>query len=152
MERKEDHKQYERHYSEESFWDKLKKHAVDAGKKVVYTALLGYYAVQSPYVPLKAKVTIYGALGYLILPFDLVPDVVPVLGYGDDLTALLYAIGTVAAYINQDVRDKAINKMEEWFGHVNVNDDDIIEIEGRIVEAEKSQGSGETVEGKEEWK
>nr|WP_274362939.1 MULTISPECIES: YkvA family protein [unclassified Paenibacillus] len=131
-------KSYEKHYSEESFWDKLKKHAIDAGKKVVYSALLCYYAVQNPNVPMKAKLIIYGALGYLILPIDLVPDMVPVLGYGDDLTALLYAIGSIAGYINEDVRTNAVRKMQDWFGDVRVDDKDIIEIEGKIVEAENS--------------
>lgn len=135
-----DNKNFEKHYSEDSFWDKLKKHAIDAGKKVVYTALLAYYAVENPKVPMKAKLIIYGALGYLILPFDLVPDMVPVLGYGDDLTALLYAIGNIAGYINNDVRENALRKMGEWFGDVHVDDKDIIEIEGKIVEVESNVG------------
>lgn len=135
-----DSKNYEKHYSEESFWDKLKKHAIDAGKKVVYSALLCYYAVQNPKVPMKAKLIIYGALGYLILPIDLVPDMVPVLGYGDDLTALLYAIGSIVGYINEDVRHNALRKMQEWFGSVRVDDQEIIEIEGKIIEVENNIG------------
>ncbi|RAV19707.1 YkvA family protein [Paenibacillus contaminans] len=131
---------YESNYSEGSFWEKLKKHAIEAGKKVVYSALLGYYAVQNPGVPLKAKSVIYGALGYLILPIDLVPDLIPVIGYGDDLSALLLALGTVAVYINKDVKRNALNKMEDWFGQFDQRDKDIIDVDAKIIEVEKGIG------------
>jgi len=130
-------KDYKSHYSEGSFWEKLKKHAANAGKKVVYAALLAFYSLQNPDIPLKAKATIYGALGYLILPIDLVPDMLPVVGYGDDLAALLYAIGSVAIYLNKEVKENALRKMEEWFGPVRIEDQDIIEVEATIVEVEK---------------
>ncbi|TLS50762.1 DUF1232 domain-containing protein [Paenibacillus antri] len=132
-----DDRDYKKHYSEESFWEKLKKHAMNAGKKAVYAALLSYYAVQNPSVPFKAKMTIYGALGYLILPVDLVPDFLPAVGYGDDLAALLYAVGTIATYLNKEVKENALGKMAEWFGPVPREDRDILEVDATIVEVEK---------------
>lgn len=54
---------------------------------MIYSCLLLYYAVESPRTPLKAKVQIYGTLGYLILPLDLIPDLLPIVGYVDDLSA-----------------------------------------------------------------
>ncbi|MFE5320453.1 YkvA family protein [Paenibacillus sp. NPDC056579] len=128
---------YDQHFSEESFWEKLKKHAAKAGKKVVYTALLAYYALENPATPLKAKITIYSALGYLILPVDLVPDFIPVAGFGDDLAALLLAIGQVASYINKDVRAKALKKMEDWFGTISADDNDIADVENEVLEVKK---------------
>ncbi|MGE5703529.1 MAG: YkvA family protein [Clostridia bacterium] len=130
------HGNYESHYSKDSFWKKLLKEAKKAGKKVVYAALLGYYALQNPNVPTKAKAKIYAALGYLILPIDLVPDFVPALGYGDDLVALLFAIGQVMIYVNADVRNNALKKVEELFGPLDANDKDIIEIDTGIKQAE----------------
>ncbi len=129
---------YGKHYTEKGFWDKLKKYAIVAGKKVVYSALLAFYALDNPKVPLKAKAIIYGALGYLILPIDLVPDLIPVLGYSDDLTALLFAIGQVGLYINKEVRTNALNKLEEWFGPTPTSDKDIIDVECTIVDVEKN--------------
>ncbi|WP_281890429.1 YkvA family protein [Paenibacillus sp. YYML68] len=131
---------YDQHYSAPSFWDKLKKHAGQAGKKVVYTALLAYYALENPKTPTKAKLTIYSALGYLILPIDLVPDFIPVVGFGDDLAALLLAVGQVATYINDEVRTNARNKMQDWFGTVSVDDRDIIEVEAEVVESARKSG------------
>lgn len=105
----------EKYYSEDKFWKKLKKYAQKAGHSLVYTVLLLYYTLQKPDVPMHAKAIIISALGYFILPLDLLPDIVPG-GYTDDLGALGVALLQVAMYIDQDVKDKAKNKMRDWFG------------------------------------
>lgn len=103
-------------YSEESFWEKLKNFALVAGKEVVEKALLLYYAVQNPKVPVWARTVIFGALAYFVFPVDTVPDIFPVVGYTDDLGVLLAALGTVAMYINDEVKEQARQKMRDWFG------------------------------------
>ncbi|QQE74289.1 DUF1232 domain-containing protein [Brevibacillus composti] len=107
---------YAKVYSEESFWTKVKKFAKKAGGKVVYVALLLYYALQNPKTPAWAKTVILGALGYFISPLDVMPDMMPVVGYGDDLTTLISALVVVAVYINEDVKAKARGKLTDWFG------------------------------------
>jgi len=104
------------HYSDEKFWDKLKKHAKKAGSSVVYAVLLLYYTLQKPEIPAKTKAIIIGALGYFILPVDLVPDFLVGMGYVDDLGALGVALLQVVMYIDDDVKFKANNKLHEWFG------------------------------------
>ena len=84
--------QYERHYEEGAFWKKLRHVAALLGSKLLYPALQLYYVLQSKDVPVKVKTLIVGALGYLILPADLVPDFIPALGFTDDLTALMGAM------------------------------------------------------------
>lgn len=59
---------------------------------------------------MKVKATIYGALGYFIVPFDLIPDVMPVVGFGDDLGALGLALTMACMYIDAEVKDKARTK------------------------------------------
>jgi len=129
-----EHSKYEKHYSEESFWDKLKKYAVDAGMKVVYSGLLLYYALESPRTPMKAKLQICGALGYLILPIDIVPDLLPVVGFTDDLGALMLAIGAVAMSIDQEVKQKAKDKLKDFFGTESADHSDVIDIDAHIKE------------------
>ena len=84
---------YEGEYSQPRFFAKLFKHAGSIGTSLLYKALQLFYVAQKPEVPLKVKATIYGALGYFILPFDVIPDMIFGVGYGDDTTALLVALG-----------------------------------------------------------
>jgi uncharacterized membrane protein YkvA (DUF1232 family) len=106
----------DKHYSEDKFWHKLKKFGVKAGHSVVYTALLLYFVLQKPDVPKKAKMVIIGALGYFILPTDLIPDFAVGVGFTDDLGALGVALLQVAMYIDDDVKAKAKSKLRDWFG------------------------------------
>lgn len=99
--------QYERHYDEDSFWKKLKRVATKVGSKVLYPALQLYFLLQAKEVPVQAKTLIIGALGYLILPADLVPDFIPALGFTDDLTALMVALRTLNRYLTPDINQQA---------------------------------------------
>lgn len=65
---------------------------------------------------MKVKATIAGALGYFILPIDLVPDVVLGVGYVDDLTLVMAALVQVAMYIDEDIKNQAKDKLKDWFG------------------------------------
>lgn len=107
--------EYEKAYSESGFWDKVKKFAGAAGREVIEKALQLYYAAQRPEIPGWAKSVIYGALGYFIFPADAIPDVIPAVGYADDLGVLVAAIAAVSLYINEDVREKARLKVRQWF-------------------------------------
>jgi uncharacterized membrane protein YkvA (DUF1232 family) len=109
-------KESEKHYSETKFWSKLKKYGKKAGSSVVYAVLLLYFTLQKPEVPAKTKAIIIGALGYFILPLDLIPDLAVGVGYTDDLGALGLALLQVAMYIDQDIKDQAKQKLVEWFG------------------------------------
>lgn len=99
--------QYERHYDEDGFWKKVRRIAAKVGEKVLYPALQLYYLLQSKEVPVKTKTLIIGALGYLILPADLIPDFIPALGFTDDLTALLLALNEANKYITPDINRQA---------------------------------------------
>ena len=111
-----DHNEFEDAFSEQSFWGKLKLYARSAGKEVVEKALLLYYAAQEEKAPAWAKATIAAALGYFIVPLDAIADLTPAVGYADDLGVLALAIAAVATYINDDVREKAAGKIQDWFG------------------------------------
>lgn len=108
--------EYASHYSEAGFWNKVKGHAKTAGQKVLEQALKMYYSATDPDTPLWAKTTIYGALGYFISPLDAVPDLLPALGYTDDIGVLIAAATAVAAHIKDEHVQKARATLNQWFG------------------------------------
>lgn len=116
MEEIKDVEKYSGNYSEEGLWNKLAKFAKKAGIKVVNVTLLLYYVLTCDEVEQKDKLLIMGALGYLILPLDLIPDSVPGLGFTDDLAALLYAYNSVKAHVTPEKEEKAKKQLQEWFG------------------------------------
>jgi uncharacterized membrane protein YkvA (DUF1232 family) len=73
-----------------------------------------YYSATDPDTPRWAKATIYGALGYFISPLDGIPDLLPVVGYSDDLGILLAAVAAVAAYIKDEHTVKAQATLSQW--------------------------------------
>lgn len=103
-------------YSARGFWKKLRKYASRAGRKTLETALTLFYCLQDPDTPRWAKSVIIGALGYLILPMDLIPDFIPVVGLTDDLGALVAALGTVAAYIKDTHKMRASIQVARLLG------------------------------------
>lgn len=106
-------------YSAPRLWRTLCKVALSAGRKSLLTALTLFYCLRDPDTPTWAKGIIVGALGYLVLPADLVPDLLPGVGYGDDWGALVAALGTVAAYIKDEHKAKAGVQLERLFGSRN---------------------------------
>lgn len=106
---------YSRFFTEKGFWKKIKSYSRSAGLQVVHAALLLYYLMQSRSVPVKAKAVIAAALGYFILPFDLIPDIALMAGFTDDLAVLMFALSQVSRYITDDVIQSARTRLQQWF-------------------------------------
>lgn len=111
-------KGYEGSFSDSGFWDKVKDVAKVAGAKVIYYALLLYYTSMAKSTSSADKLMIFSALGYFILPVDLVPDFIPGIGFTDDFAALFACYKTVKRNVTHEIRGKADVKMREWFGYV----------------------------------
>jgi len=107
---------YTKAYSESKLLEKVLKFAKSAGIKVIYLVLLLFYTLQQTTTPKLAKSIIVGGLGYFILPTDLVPDIIPMIGFTDDMTALISVLLAVALFINEDTKVKAKEKLHVWFG------------------------------------
>ena len=105
---------YQDHYSEERLRPKMKKFAARLGGKATYYVLVLYYVLQSPDVPLSNKTMILGALGYFILPLDLIPDLIPALGFTDDIAALTLAYKAIQSSITPEIKALAEAKVKEW--------------------------------------
>ena len=114
---------YSGKFTNSGFTEKISRVAKRAGAKLVYAALILYYTLQSDKVSVKDKAIIIGALGYLISPLDVVPDAIPIAGLGDDLAVLVYVLQKVWTDVNDDVKQKAKEKLSKWF-----DEDEISEI------------------------
>ena len=110
-----DPKDYEKDFSSVSFWEKVKSQATKAGKDLIEKGLVLYYTWDDDDTPMWAKATIIGALGYFISPIDAVPDILPVVGYTDDLGVLVAALATVGASIKKAHQDAAKSKVRDLF-------------------------------------
>lgn len=107
---------YASFFTDDKFWQKLARAFKKAGIKVVYAALVLFYSLQDPRISKRDKALIIGALGYFILPLDLLPDFLPVVGFSDDLAALMLAVYKVHKCITPEVKEKAETKLHQWFG------------------------------------
>ena len=79
--------------------------AADAGfwREVWRQARLAWYLVRSPEVPLYLKVLPALAVLYVLLPTDFIPDVFPIIGQLDDITALIVGAKVFIELAPQDV-------------------------------------------------
>jgi uncharacterized membrane protein YkvA (DUF1232 family) len=87
------------------FWIKLKR--VVAGLPFAEDLLAAYYCAFDKQTPRHVQAALLGAIAYFILPFDFVPDMLPVLGFTDDAAILATAIRMVATHITPEHRDAA---------------------------------------------
>jgi uncharacterized membrane protein YkvA (DUF1232 family) len=87
------------------FWIKFKQ--VVAQLPFAEDLLAAYYCAFDRETPRHVQVALLGALAYFILPFDFMPDMLPILGFTDDAAVLATAIRMVASNITPEHREAA---------------------------------------------
>lgn len=123
-------KHYRKQFSPQKLWEKLQNYAQAAGVKVVYSALLMFYAYRRKETPSWAKHIILGTLGYFLAPIDAIPDLSPIIGYTDDIGVLSFGLVTIAAYVNDEVRGNAREHLSKWFE--NYNEEDLNQVDEQL--------------------
>ena len=96
------------------FWQKLR--ALAARLPFAEDLVAAHYCAFDRQTPLHVKAALIGALAYFVLPADVVPDVLPVIGYTDDAAMLAGAIKLVASHISPDHREAARQKLARMRG------------------------------------
>jgi uncharacterized membrane protein YkvA (DUF1232 family) len=91
------------------FWKKLR--ALAARLPFAEDLLAAHYCAFDRQTPVHVKAALVGAIAYFVLPADVVPDVLPVIGYADDAAMLAGAIKLVASHITPDHRQAARQKL-----------------------------------------
>ena len=87
------------------FWRKLRR--VASRLPFVEDLLAAYYCAFDKQTPRHVQAALLGAIAYFILPFDFIPDMLPVLGFTDDAAVLATAIKLVASHIKPEHREAA---------------------------------------------
>ena len=87
------------------FWTKFKR--VMSKLPFAEDLLSAYNCAFDKATPRHVQAALLGAIAYFILPFDFIPDMLPVLGFTDDAAVLATAIRMVAAHIKPEHRDAA---------------------------------------------
>lgn len=111
-----DVEKYGNNYSDDGLWNKIKGTAKKAGANLIYDVLQLFYVAKNPNVPMKIRAAMVAPLGYFISPVDLIPDLMPVVGYSDDAAVIAMAIGIAHLYINDEIRQQAQEKLVAFFG------------------------------------
>jgi len=109
-----DIQQYVKYYDELQLTKKLKFVGKKIGSKVVFYVIIMAMLIADTKIPIKVRIVFMAALGYLILPTDLVVDLLPVIGFTDDIAFLTYAVSSAREYITPEVKDRAKEKLGQW--------------------------------------
>ena len=91
------------------FWPVLKR----AVRQIPFSRdlIASYYCALDPRTPLRVRGTLLGALAYFVMPFDVVPDFLAVVGFTDDIAVLTAAFAAVRGHVRGDhyvAADKAL--------------------------------------------
>ena len=93
----------------------LKKILLRAGRVIAQPALEGFELIIDNSTPPQVRISIMGALTYLIVPIDLIPDFIPASGFSDDLVALTAVISLWQHHITPEIKFRAKSKLDKWF-------------------------------------
>ena len=93
---------YRRYFSKAAFLRKTKK----LTKPVLERAVLLYLVMLEKDTPASVKLAIAAVLGYLILPFDVIPDYLP-FGYVDDVSVMSALLTLLDKHISPELRERA---------------------------------------------
>lgn len=112
---------YAGYYNSTALFDKIKLWARKSGVKLVYVVLLLYYSTMDKELPAKDRLMVLAALGYFILPIDIIPDALPG-GFADDTAALMFVLKQVWNNLTPATKQKARTRLQEWFGDISESD------------------------------
>jgi uncharacterized membrane protein YkvA (DUF1232 family) len=88
-----------------NFWPKFRK--VAAQIPFAEDLVAAYFCALDRDTPHQVRAVLFGALAYFIMPFDVAPDMLLLLGFADDAAVLAGALRLVTAHITPAHREAA---------------------------------------------
>ena len=87
--------------------------AVELIRRLPTYIRLAWALLRDPRVPGGQKLILAGIVGYLILPIDLIPDFVPVLGQLDDIAVVLLGLDLFIRSAPQEIVDEHLSRIAQ---------------------------------------
>ena len=114
---KNDKKVYEAEVIESSILDSniIFKILTKAGRTIAKPALEVLEMALDPLTPAQVRISLMAALAYLIMPFDLFPDFMPLVGFSDDFVALTAVLSIWSKYMTPSIKMRAAKKLDRLF-------------------------------------
>ena len=88
---------------------------IRSGRTIAKPALEVLEMAIDPFTPAQVRVSLMAALAYLIMPFDLFPDFMPLVGFSDDFVALTAVLSIWSKYMTPSIRTRAERKLNKLF-------------------------------------
>ena len=88
---------------------------IKAGRSIAKPALEVLEMAIDPLTPTNVRLSLIASLAYLIMPLDLLPDFMPIVGFSDDFVALTAVLSIWSKYITPAIRIRAEEKLNKLF-------------------------------------
>tara|TARA_Y100001978_G_scaffold174237_1_gene165680 strand:+ start:148 stop:516 length:369 start_codon:yes stop_codon:yes gene_type:complete len=88
---------------------------IKAGRSIAKPALEVLEMSIDPSTPTQVRISLIAAIAYLIMPLDLFPDFMPLVGFSDDFVALTAVLSIWNKYMTPAIRIKAEKKLNQLF-------------------------------------
>lgn len=103
-------------FNASQLWEKICEYAKKGGRLSTRPLLLLYYVMTSPDTPGRDKWLIGAAIGYVVLPIDLLPArKLPIIGWVDELVSVSFAFEKCRKYVTAEMERKADEQLDKWF-------------------------------------
>lgn len=101
----------------ENIWNAIQKNATKVGIEATRTMLELYFVLKSPNTTMINKTLIVAALGYQLLPEDVLPrNKYGLLGFIDNGVTLAFAYNRVKSSVTPEIETQVNNILTSWFG------------------------------------
>lgn len=101
----------------ENIWTAIQQNAGNVGYEATKTMLELFYVLKSPETGFLDKSLIVAALGYQLLPEDILPqDKFGLLGFLDNGVTLAFAYNRVKSLVTPEIEQQVNNILINWFG------------------------------------
>jgi len=87
------------------FWALMKR----VGRRIPFAedVVAAAYCAMDPATPARVRLLILGGLAYFVLPFDGIPDMLPLIGLTDDAAVMAAVIAAVRMHMRPDHAERA---------------------------------------------